>query len=421
MIETITKDNIIDTTDLDNVEKYKHNLELLIKEAKEKGFIDKFALIRNDDFYPYNDEWIINSEYTNDEFRSLGSIPKRNNEPVVKKGFFGLFKKKEEIDISKLEYDNVYFYHPVEFRSTKHFTVNTSLGTTAEYNLVKFNRKFTIIDGIDNFLNSGYGYSLSARDAYLDVTHEPLKVSENAIVLISIDTYNEIKDNKELMEQISRKKLIIYKGDLDTAINMILTENGILPTRTEYKYDSDLEEIIKNSFIELCNRYNLEYDRPHGMRGHFTSYIDQFDEFSLNYEKELLKFIKDRFNSDLLDNIHKLDDFKFLLSSGKVRIEEIKPIIDEFNNIKKIEFEQRKKQYLEDRKKITPEISELFKNTIQLIREHENDIPFCSEDIDIAKAVNKFYVAPDVDSQVRAALEIRQYFIEYENENNKQY
>ena len=41
--------------------------------------------------------------------------------------------------------------------------------------------------------------------------------------------------------------------------------------------------------------------------------------------------------------------------------------------------------------------------------------------IDIAKAVNKFYVAPDVDSQVRAALEIRQYFIEYENENNKQY
>ena len=67
MLEKITSDNIIDTNNTESLEKYKNNLELLIKETKEKGYIDKFALIRNDDFFPYNSEWIVNSENTNGE------------------------------------------------------------------------------------------------------------------------------------------------------------------------------------------------------------------------------------------------------------------------------------------------------------------------------------------------------------------
>ena len=88
MLEKITSDNIIDTNNTESLEKYKNNLELLIKETKEKGYIDKFALIRNDDFFPYNSEWIVNSENTNGEERILVRYSKNKPTETKKKGIF---------------------------------------------------------------------------------------------------------------------------------------------------------------------------------------------------------------------------------------------------------------------------------------------------------------------------------------------
>lgn len=417
MIESITEENIIDTTKAESIEKYKNNLSYLIKEAKEKGQINKFALIRNDDFFPYNSEWIINSENTNGEYRILARYVKNNQIDKKKRGLFNnLFRKKEEAkDLNELQFETLYLYFPVEFRTTKHFTVNTALGTTGEYNLVKADRKFTIIDGIDNFVNSGYGYSLSERDAYLDVSHESLKISDDAIVLISMDTYNEIKANKELMKEISKKKLIIYKGDLDTAINMILTENKILPTRTEYNYDSELKDIISKSFRNLCNKYNLEYNRPHGMSGHFTSYIDQYNPTSESLIKEFIKFVNHKLGEKIIPSSGLVKNINWCLYSEKIGIDKMKIIIDEFNSIKQEEIKNNRIQYIEDRKKITPEISELFRETIALIRNHEDDISFISVDSELSKNIFNFYIAPTVSEQVNYANEIKNYFMNYSN------
>ena len=93
----------------------------------------------------------------------------------------------------------------------------------------------------------------------------------------------------------------------------------------------------------------------------------------------------------------------------------MKIIIDKFNSIKQEEIKNNRIQYIEDRKKITPEISELFRETIALIRNHEDDISFMSDDSELSKNVFNFYIAPTVAEQVNYANEIKNYFMNYSN------
>lgn len=408
----ISENNIIDTTNEMNIQKYNVNIQSLINQVKLSKTIDKFVIIRNDDFFPANYEWIANCD---GEYRELVRLIHPQQEPVKKNFFHAIFNRKNENIKNDISYDKLMLYYPVEFRSTKHFTVNTALGLTGEYNLVKSDRKFTIIDNIDNFLNSGYGYSLSEKDAYLDVTHEPLKISEDAIILISIDTYNQIKENKEMLPILAKGKFIIYKGDLTTAINMILSENGILPIRSEYEYDGEVKQIIQHSLKDLCNKYDLEYARPHGMTGHFTSYIDQYASSSKKLIEEFVKYINIYVGYNLID-INKIIQNKNLAWKEYIEnigIDVFKEILNKFNELQKEQLLIRKKEYLNERKQITPEVSKLFKDTIQLIRQHENEINFISDDNNLTKTVLKFYLSFDLESQIEAATELNNYFNEF--------
>ena len=56
-IVPIEKDGFIDTTDPKLIAKYKSNVSILLKKALEEGKVDKFFLIRDDDFFPYDWMW----------------------------------------------------------------------------------------------------------------------------------------------------------------------------------------------------------------------------------------------------------------------------------------------------------------------------------------------------------------------------
>ena len=58
-------DEVLDTNSRETIEKFKHNLEILIRRAKEKGKVDKFMLIREDDYFPYDWKWRVLSPNTN--------------------------------------------------------------------------------------------------------------------------------------------------------------------------------------------------------------------------------------------------------------------------------------------------------------------------------------------------------------------
>lgn len=181
----ITGSEVLNTSSLEALKKFKNNLSVLIKEVKRKGKIDKFMIIRDDDIFPYDWKWRVASNDTGIEKVHLFLSDEIKKQYALEKA--GIITTMNGIDIpvpkdtvqdaiSKVDKEIANIYLPVKFRSTKHFTVNTPLGATFDYNIVQANRNFTIIDNIDLFLSSGYGYSVSYYDAYLDVTHEGLPI-----------------------------------------------------------------------------------------------------------------------------------------------------------------------------------------------------------------------------------------------------
>ena len=70
-ILTIEKDGFINTNSKEAIAKYKHNLQKLYKELKQTNEINKFALIRDEDFFPYDNKWLVNSKDTTIEKTSL--------------------------------------------------------------------------------------------------------------------------------------------------------------------------------------------------------------------------------------------------------------------------------------------------------------------------------------------------------------
>ena len=414
-LETIVEDNIIDTTNPINIEKYKRNLSKLIAEAKKNRKVSKFFLIRNDAFFPDEFKWKINSKDTNGEYRSFAYVP-IEEEPKKKsahgfKSIISLFFEKKppkSQSISKIE--KFFLYFPVKFRITKHFTINTALGLELSDNPgVDPNRPFTIIDDIDNFLQSGYGFSIAGRDAYLDVAHEPLEISKNAILLISVDEYNKIKDTESIKKWVSSKRrLIVYKGDLTLAINMLLTEKGALPTKTkDNSHDQETQDIIEKSFLELCAKYELEYGTFHH-GDHFSGYVEQYEKSEENLMKNFIAYINNELGVSLIAN-NNPSNFEWNQYIKTIGIERFKDMLEKFNNRTKDAIEKNKEKYKKDRENITPEISNLFKDTVNLIKKESHNLNFQVADDELTKKCIQFFILPTVAEQVECAQWIQNY------------
>lgn len=394
-IMNITENGVIDTNSYKAIEIYKHNLEVLVNEALEKGHVDKFFIIREDDFFPVNFEWNITSADTNFEKTNLPISSEIRKEIVIERkglnrevnGMILPISQDEIIegmkDIDK-EFGNVYL--PSHFRSTKHFTVNTPLEVTGNYNTVTMERDFIIIDNIKNFLEFGYGYTLAFRDAYLDVSHEALKISDEGIVLINEDKYERIISDDDIKKELEGKKVILYRGDTCLAIDMLLTELGAIPSNISQNYlkhDNRIYDILNNSLENLAKQNNLEYDRGHfGTNGHFTSYYDDKNkEFNI-YLDQFCNFLKQKFPeyqelfvpNIFTNDVKEYSPMQYEVTRKrtyeivrKVGAENLANAINEFNEIMKAKEKENNASLMEKRKTITEEMSNLFKKTTKLI------------------------------------------------------
>lgn len=379
-------DGVLDVESSECKQKFMHNLEVLIRKAKRDGKIDKFKLIREDDNFPRGLEWEVLSKNTLMErvCTSL-SLGVKKRYALEKKGVkttmngFSLPVDEKVVSDALKDVDKYFgsVYLPAHFRSTKHFTVNTPLGFTGDYNNVSTDRNFIVIDDIDNFLKSGFGYSVAYHDAYLDVSHKSLPVSRNALVLIEESKYEKIKDDKELMSDLSKLRVVKFRGDESIAIAMVLTEMGVLPSQIGFKYatyDNELREILDSSIRNLATDNNLLFDRSHGggltgNTGHFTS---NFDDKNVDYNRgveELAEFLREKIPecSDIITS-------RTIMMGGytdsiidRVGLDRVIATIDEFNLMTMEKFNNRYREYKKDRESMTPEIEEIFKNTIRLI------------------------------------------------------
>ena len=405
-------DEILDTNSRETIEKFKHNLEILIKRAKEKGKVDKFMLIREDDFFPDGWEWRVLSKNTNlekvctrlsYELRKAYALEQKGINPYSEIMGINIPNESYEPPIQDIADEDKTLGDillPSRFRSTKHFTVNTPLEVTGNYNSVHTNRDYVIMDDVNEFLASEYGYSISYRDAYLDISHESLPISTGAIVLIGDENYDRIMSDEKIASQLAQRRVIRFKGDTDIAINMILTERGALPSQVSPQYadyDDEIRTILDSSIRELAEKNHLFFDKSHGGQlkldggGHFSSY---YDDKNQDYEKalnEFIRFLRQKFpeHEELLPEHLKLTENTSYEIVKKIGTTKLLEAIDEYNELASKRIEQTLEEYKKDRKNITPEIHQKFVETIHLIDDFYKKNTDC-ESREQEEAIQKF-------------------------------
>jgi len=420
-------DGVLDATSKVSEEKLKHNLEILIKQAKEKGKIDKFVLIREDDFFPEDWEWRVLSKDTNlekdstmlsVELRKAYALEQCGKEPFVE--IMGMKLPRNYYEtmeaLSKIDRNIGNVLLPSRFRSTKHFTVNTPLGVTGAYNNVPTDRDYVIIDDMTAFLASEYGYSVSYRDAYLDVSHESLPISENAVVLINDEKYERIMQDEKRAAELAQRKVIRFKGDETLAIDMVLTEMGVLPSQIGFNYanyDNEIKEILDRSIKQLAEEYNMFFDMSHAgdvesQKGHFSNY---YDDKNKDYEKaiqEFIEFLRKKFseNEELFPEYLRLTESTSQNIIQTLGTTAVLDVIDEYNELAKNKANENLEKYKEDRKNITPKIHDKFVSTIALINNfYKGDKKF--EDYDdrlkTEDSIQRFLQSSTVEEQLVAA------------------
>ena len=418
-------DEILDTNSRETIEKFKHNLEILIKRAKEKGKVDKFMLIREDDFFPDGWEWRVLSKNTNlekvctrlsYELRKAYALEQKGINPYSEIMGINIPNESYEQPIQDIADEDKTLGDillPSRFRSTKHFTVNTPLEVTGNYNSVHTNRDYVIMDDVNEFLASEYGYSISYRDAYLDISHESLPISTGAIVLIGDENYDRIMSDEKIASQLAQRRVIRFKGDTDIAINMILTERGALPSQVSPQYadyDDEIRTILDSSIRELAEKNHLFFDKSHGGQlkldggGHFSSY---YDDKNQDYEQalnEFIKFLKQKFpeHEELFSEHLKLTENTSQEIVKHIGTTKLLQAIDEYNELASKRIEKTLEEYKEDRKNITPEIHQKFVETIHLINDFYKTHTEC-ESLEQEEAIQKFLQGDTVKEQLQAA------------------
>ncbi len=419
---------VIDTTSAEYIAIFKHNLEFLKSKAKEQGYIDKFMLIREDDYFPVDYKWRVNSSSTILEKRVLGlSYAIRNKYALENAGINNTINgmslpvdpKVLEQARSRVDLLLGAIYQPAYFRSTKHFTINTPLEVTGSYNQVEMTRDFTILDSLDNFLTSGYGYSLGYYDAYLDVSHEALDISPLAIILMEKSKYDDLTKDVNLANTLKQRRVVLYEGDQTLAIEMLLTQEGILPSQVGEmycEYDDELNSIIQNSLSNLASSYNLLFNQSHSglfapEKGHFSNYFDELNPDLKVYLDEFISFMQAKFPD-------KASLFTSYAVTNSTKAEEIvnalgtKPLlmaINEYNKLALERFNERKAQYIKDHDNITPENRNIILQTIALIKNNYHvNMTFENSETKMLldSAICQFYQAPTIAEELEAAKTI---------------
>lgn len=423
---------LIDTEDEEAIAKFKHNLKVLNTRITENGVKPKFYLIREDDELPNNWQWDVLSKNTRLEDILLPISNEIRKKIASKKYKVILAEKGKHFYFNEEEFNKILsgidknigcVKLPSHFRSTKHFTVNTPLENTGDYNLADTERNFIIIDNMTNFINSGYGYSISYHDAYLDISHECLPISKTAVVLIREDKYEKLIKDDKLAQQLEKRQVILYRGDTAVAINMLLSQLGALSFRVGHAYlayDEKRYNIMNNSLKQVAVENGFLYDKSHAGclssdGGHFTSY---FDDMNSDYNDSLIafyNFLLEAFpdcNLSLKD-LQQNNEIKINEFLEQATINEVLKAIAKYNVEAEKSFLTRYHTHLLDSQLIDINIHNLFTMTVKKINEFfmQPDNFFLEERKKLYEAIVAFYQSFDIKKEIEAAKTI-QVFLE---------
>lgn len=329
---------IIDTNNESLKRQMEERRKELLEDIIKKGHYDTtdFYLVRTTDFLEYGHV-----------IHPICDVPffVKNN-PIIRNVITDIFDEQDHIDFYKeqekyMARDKIikeeFLPLTTQYRSTVHFTLNGLVSSHSKGNFD--DRSFIIIDAFKPHLENDDILSFRMEDTYIkgDVT-----LSENAIVMINKEKYQELLKNFPMIEEYD---IVLFEGDEKEAVEMLLTDMGIVSEKIgTHGIDTDVQNfsLIQDYQRMLKNDFNID-SVPHWLSKSYASddeksivlfnYYDKlffdyfFSKINMNeYEKNMLvdRYVS-RENEDLLEENLK----QIILNIG---LENFKTIINEFNS-----------------------------------------------------------------------------------------
>lgn len=148
-------------------------------------------------------------------------------------------------------------------------------------------------------------------------------------------------------------------------------------------------------------------------------FSDLYDGYNHDYEK-----VQEEFCSFLIKNFPQLAyliNYRIFCDSNRaekfveaVGVESLLSAFNEYNEAFLVEYNMKYQQYVEDRRTITPEISIIFKQTVQFIDKfYRDDMELTlsmSAMYEFRELVRRFFHSDSVESQLLAANKICEMF-----------
>lgn len=228
-------------------------------------------------------------------------------------------------------------------RSTIHFTINGLVGSTAYGNFD--NKPFVIIDPLKYHINN-HMKSLRVEDVYFD---SDLSLSDECAIVIDEDTYNKIPNDPRYINDLSRFKVYVYKGDQQKAVAFALNDMGYDSfSVSSHGYVNETEDNSRASklakFIDkFAKENNISQEK------HFSSEINYQDALVRNKKNEEINMMY------LMHILNSAMTSSEVIDKIKIMIEYRQDITDILDSIvKQIGFEKLKlltqefnKEYIE--------------------------------------------------------------------------
>lgn len=165
-------------------------------------------------------------------------------------------------------------------RRTVHFTINGLVGSTAYGNFD--NKPFVIIDPIKHHLNKSM-MSLRVEDTYFD---NDVTLSNESAIVIDEKTFNQISNDPIYMEDLSKFKIYVYKGNQQDAVSLALNDMGydsFMVSSHGYVYGIE-ENSPSSKMYDFVNNFAIKNNIPR--EKHFYSEINYEDALARNKKSE---------------------------------------------------------------------------------------------------------------------------------------
>ena len=214
-------------------------------------------------------------------------------------------------------------------RSTIHFSINGLVSSHAYGNFD--NRAFTILEPLKYHIEDSSLLSLNVCDTYFN---DDMKLSDDAIILIDKNKYEEIKDKEEYIEVLSSMKVYVYTGNLQEALSIVLHDlgydsfivnsngyvNSYMDNTGANKMCNCIDKLKKDFNVETVNHFNSDYNRDDKMNTSIEGEKSDLDSFIYIFNRaigdnllddELVSLVKKAIELDKENDISYLEEKNF--------------------------------------------------------------------------------------------------------------